>query len=752
MRDCANARVARGEEVNVIPLHLSLRNVRTFEEFDLDLPEGMCALLGSNGAGKSSVVNSIEVALFGPEGRSLADWYPRGGGEEPLVITLTFEHGPDLFRVRRSFSPKGRGVSKVDLERVTAGERIADLTPLGAMPDADGMISHAREAVWEPLTLESQTATQERIEGIIGISRDTFRASSFLAQGEAGRFAEAPARDRKRWLGEIIGLGQWDEWLDRARKEKRVAELAVEKIAGSLERAEGELAERSLIEQEREEAILQRTAADLNLKETLAALTTARDALAEAEKQAERRAGAEKAVQDAERQLSDVERAVRQRESEIAMIDVRLAERFNLEGIAGQVERLATDKDSLVKALQAWKERERLERELAQATADSERAAAAAKNFDLQAESVLAGIGIETCDRCGQVLHKEAAKRAAASFAEDAEAHRQLAHRFDEQAKDAAQLLTAIPSEQPDATRLPMLERSLADAQGAKARLAALEEAAARKVVAEREADEMRAGLRECEQALVAARAVVTGFGPHDPQALGKLANRVRSHETDEANYRLGISQLERAIAGADTNLARLDKIAADVHDAHARRDDLLSELDLLIAMEKACGPNGVPALILENVAIPQVEAEATRILGLLGGPAYACELRTLREKKTGGLSGTLDIVLLTETGDAAYECFSTGEKARIAFALRLALAQLLANRKGSSTGLLVIDEIGGLDAEGISALLEVLEDLARKILRILVISHVPELRDSFENVLMLENVDGHSRIVGALV
>ncbi len=725
------------------PLHLSLRNVRTFEEFDLDLPEGLVAILGSNGAGKSSVINAIDVALFGPESRTLADWYPRGGGQDPLVITLTFDHSGETYRVRRSFSPKGRGTSKTDLERLLPKNPDA----VYSTPENPGYEGDA----WMALTVESQSATNEQISDLIGVTRDTFRASSFLAQGEAGRFAESAPRDRKRVLSEVVGLGQWDTWLDRARKEKRVAEMALEKIAGALERAEGELAERSLIESERAEAVEQHNVQSGNLQETLRALTTARDALAEVEKQAERRAGAEKAVQDADRQVRELKDRIEGRQSEIAMIDVRVAERFNLEGIAGQVERLVTDKDALVKALQAWKERERLERELAQATADSERAASAARNFDLQAESVLAGIGIETCDRCGQVLHKEAAKRAAASFAEDAEAHRQLAHRFDEAAKDAAQLLTAIPSDQPDATRLPMLERSLADAQGAKARLAALDEAAARKVAAEREADEMRAELSAREQALGLARADAAEFGPHDPEMMNVLRTQLRGQESMEQVHRAALAHLERTIAGADTNLARLDKIAADVHDARARRDEFLSELDLLVAMEKACGPNGVPALILENVAIPQVEAEATRILGLLGGPAYACELRTLREKKDGGLSDTLDVVLLTETGEAPYESFSTGEKARITCAISLALAQLLANRKGSATGLFVLDDFGGLDAQGIAALIGVLEELARKIPHVIVISQIAELRDSFETCITLEQVDGKSHVVNDL-
>ncbi len=730
---------------------MHLRNVRTFEEFELDLPEGLVAILGANGAGKSTLINAIDVALFGPESRTLADWYPRGGGEDPLVITLTFEHDGETYRVRRSFSPKGRGTSKTDLERKTAGPHVYGLSPLGPMPDAEGSISHDRVAIWEPLTVESQSATNEQISNLIGITRDTFRASSFLAQGEAGRFAEAAPRERKRVLAEVVGLGQWDTWLDRARKEKKVAELACEKIAGSLEQAEQELAERPETEFYRDEIVATKARQEAALQDALDYLAMRRADLSQIEKNEERRSASVTAVQEAERALSDVERAVRQRESEISMIDVRLAERENLQGIAGQLERLATDRDSMVKALQAWKERERVEAELARATAIAASHKESSVELERRAFTVLDGVGEETCDRCGQALGADAARRAADSYRQEAKTWMANAERAEQEAKAASAALAEMPTDEPDASRLPTLERSLADAQGANARLAALAEAEARRQVAENELNEMRVELLSREQLLGAARAKLDAFGPHDPSLSTTARREIAEHERFEVVRRAAVAESDRKIAAADSQLARLDKIAADVEESTIRRDALLAELDLLSAMERACGPNGVPALILETVAIPQVEVEATRILGLLGGPAYACELRTLRETKTGGLSDTLDVILLTETGEAPYESFSGGERARIAFALRLALAQLLASRKGSSTGLLVLDELEGLDAQGIAALVSVLEDLQRSIRTIVLVSHVSELRDSFENTILLEQVDGKSRVVNDL-
>jgi hypothetical protein len=56
--------------------------------------------------------------------------------------------------------------------------------------------------------------------------------------------------------------------------------------------------------------------------------------------------------------------------------------------------------------------------------------------------------------------------------------------------------------------------------------------------------------------------------------------------------------------------------------------------LDLLKLAERAFSPNGIPALIVENAAIPQIETEANRILDELG-TSYRVELRTQRALKT---------------------------------------------------------------------------------------------------------------------
>jgi exonuclease SbcC len=197
-----------------------------------------------------------------------------------------------------------------------------------------------------------------------------------------------------------------------------------------------------------------------------------------------------------------------------------------------------------------------------------------------------------------------------------------------------------------------------------------------------------------------------------------------------------------------DERLARLDKLAADSVTARTRRDSLHAELDLLANLERAYGRDGIPALILETSAIPQLEIEASRYLTILGGAATQVELRTQRELKSGdGVKEALDIVLLTDTGERDYSTFSGGERTRIDLSLRLALAKLLADRRGAESRVLVIDEPDGLDAQGFAALVEILNGLQDTFSKILVVSHHPDLRHAFDQSIEVVKDGGRSRV-----
>jgi exonuclease SbcC len=145
-----------------------------------------------------------------------------------------------------------------------------------------------------------------------------------------------------------------------------------------------------------------------------------------------------------------------------------------------------------------------------------------------------------------------------------------------------------------------------------------------------------------------------------------------------------------------------------------------------------AFSKKGVPALIIE-AAIPEIEDEANALLTRITAGRMYVRFDTQRETVKGETVETLDIRIADELGTRPYENFSGGEQFRVNFAIRIALSKLLARRAGAQLQTLVMDEgFGQLDASGRERLVEAINAIQHDFSRILVITHVEELRDAF--------------------
>ncbi|NJK62812.1 MAG: SMC family ATPase [Synechococcaceae cyanobacterium SM2_3_1] len=146
-----------------------------------------------------------------------------------------------------------------------------------------------------------------------------------------------------------------------------------------------------------------------------------------------------------------------------------------------------------------------------------------------------------------------------------------------------------------------------------------------------------------------------------------------------------------------------------------------------------AFGRNGIPALIIENV-LPELESEANQILSRLTGGQLHLQFITQRSgRRSSKLIDTLDILIADARGTRPYETYSGGEAFRINFAIRLALSRLLTQRSGTQLQTLLIDEgFGSQDQQGRQHLVGAINAVASDFARILVITHIPSLRDAF--------------------
>lgn len=195
---------------------------------------------------------------------------------------------------------------------------------------------------------------------------------------------------------------------------------------------------------------------------------------------------------------------------------------------------------------------------------------------------------------------------------------------------------------------------------------------------------------------------------------------------------------------------SKLDALQADEEQRQELMDDieqLAGELVQWQTLVTAFGRNGIPAMLIEN-AVPELERIANDILSQMTSGKNSLHFETQRAAKTtDGMIETLDIIVSDWHGSRLYETYSGGEQLRIDFALRFALAELLATRAGSRVEWLTIDEgLGSQDREHRELILESIKAVANRFEKVIVITHIEEAQAVFDQkILFRRGLDGLS-------
>ncbi len=222
--------------------------------------------------------------------------------------------------------------------------------------------------------------------------------------------------------------------------------------------------------------------------------------------------------------------------------------------------------------------------------------------------------------------------------------------------------------------------------------------------------------------------------------------------DVESALYRLQEQEnrLRNEVGMAVQLVKVLDDRRAQKAQYSARREELAAEIARHKTLERAFGKDGVPALLIEQ-ALPQIEEKANELLDRLSNGSMSVRFVTqasYKDKKRDDLKETLDIVISDPAGERDYEMFSGGEAFRVNFAIRLALSEILAQRTGARLQTLVIDEgFGSQDAEGIQRLIEAINTVRSDFAKILIITHLDELKDAFPNRIEVEKGERGSRV-----
>ena len=209
-------------------------------------------------------------------------------------------------------------------------------------------------------------------------------------------------------------------------------------------------------------------------------------------------------------------------------------------------------------------------------------------------------------------------------------------------------------------------------------------------------------------------------------------------------------NQLNQEVGAARQKVTILDDQRKRRKKLEIERGELGLQIGRYKALERAFGKDGVPALLIEQ-ALPEIEMKANEILGRLSDDSMRLHFETqakYKDEKRKDLRETLEIQVSDGAGERDYEMFSGGEAFRVNFAIRLALSEVLAQRKGARLQMLVIDEgFGSQDALGRQRLIQAINAVRGDFAKILVITHLEELKDAFPTRIEVEKTEMGSTV-----
>jgi exonuclease SbcC len=208
----------------MIPLSLRLRNFMSYGEDvpPLDFSQITTACLtGDNGHGKSALLDAITWSLWGQTRAKNLDDVVRLG-QEDAEVEFAFALEDAHYRVLRKRSL-----------RTKAGQSSLDLQGFDAATNR-----------YQSISGNSIRETEAKIVQLLHMNYDTFINSVFILQGRADEFTTRRPTERKRILGEILGLAVFDELEIRAKLHRGALDQEVKGLTQRLDELQHEVARR----------------------------------------------------------------------------------------------------------------------------------------------------------------------------------------------------------------------------------------------------------------------------------------------------------------------------------------------------------------------------------------------------------------------------------------------------------------------------------------------------------------------------
>jgi exonuclease SbcC len=230
-----------------------------------------------------------------------------------------------------------------------------------------------------------------------------------------------------------------------------------------------------------------------------------------------------------------------------------------------------------------------------------------------------------------------------------------------------------------------------------------------------------------------------------------KVQKQIKAYENDLESLNEEKQSLSVQLGEIKSKMDGIELAEKDVKQMQEEIDILSKDLRVYTELSILFGKNGIQKDII-NDNVPVLEQKTNEILSKF------CKNSQLQVrfdldpvKKSGELKkkGGLDIVIFEKGKQPrTLNMYSGGETIRIVFAILLSLSYLLTKRAGKKSHTLIIDErIAALDQEGINEFIEIIKYLQDQYKKIIIVSHITELKDAFSEIMLVKKTQDGSKI-----
>jgi len=325
----------------MIPVRLYMRNFMCYREQELDFGGiHLACLSGNNGHGKSAILDALTWALWG---RSRV-----GARRDDELIHLGQKEMEVEFAFNLTDGSSGRSDGSTD------GTRYRVLRKRTRGRGRKSGRSSLELQGWDPaegryrsLSEPTISATQAKIDGLLRMDYDTFINSAFLLQGRADEFTVKRPAERKRVLGDILGLQIYDQYEALAKEAAQAARAQADQLLAAIEQMDTEIAREpeyretvQVAERELERVRQARTEIEAEHERT-------RQALHEAQAARTQLADLQQRLQKAKEQIEKARESVQAHQERLTALEEAIAHRDEIEARYAAFQQAVADNEKM---------------------------------------------------------------------------------------------------------------------------------------------------------------------------------------------------------------------------------------------------------------------------------------------------------------------------------------------------------------------------------------------------------------------